>query len=1247
MNEESLFAEALKHEPGSDRAAYLAAACGDDSALRERLENLLVADERASGLLDRPRANDPTTDSGSTNDFPGVPVAVGSVIAGRYRLLELIGEGGMGDVFVAEQTHPVRRKVALKLIKSGLDSRSVLARFERERQALAVMDHPNIAKVFDGGVTEGGRPYFVMEYIRGVPITEYCDQVRLPIRQRLELFSAACQAVQHAHQKGIIHRDLKPSNILVALYDGQPVTKVIDFGLAKVVGQPLTDKTVHTGHAVVMGTPLYMSPEQATLNNLDIDTRSDIYSLGVVLYELLTGSTPIDRERFRKAAWDETLRLVREEDPPVPSTRLSSAEGLPSVAALRQIEPAKLSRLVQGELDWIVMKALDKDRFRRYDSASAFASDLQRYLDDEPVLASPPSAVYRFKKFARRNKVMLTTAAAIGLVLISASIVSTVLAAWAVNAQWLANERLIQEEKALEESQASERRAIAAAEAEKKATIAEKEAKVIAQDRDAEAEAVLEFFQNKVLAAAGPEGLNGGLGSEVSLRKAIESALPFVATDFSERPLIEARLRVTLGALFFHLGDPKIAAEQFERARMLFTRHAGPKHFNVLRSMHNLANCYVVLGRLNDALKLREEALAQFEAQYGIDDPETLRSMYHLAHLYNELGRTNDALALFEKTRALMKSNLAADDEELLRCMQNLAIVYADAGRYADALKLIDETMSLISAKLGPEHLETLAMTSTLADIYSGLGRESEALELHKKVLALTTAKLGPDHPHLLDSMGNVGKSYVNLQRAAEGLPMLEQYLARRKAAFGPDHPRTLSGMANLASALSQLGRHDEALSLREETLARRKATLPPDHPSTVNSMHNLALSYFVLKRYDDALKLHEETLTLRKNLLGPDHPHTLASMSFVADCLGAVGRHADALKLQESTLTLRKAKLGPDHHESLQSAMSVAILFNKLCRHAEALELLEKTLDIQRAKLGPDHPDALLTMSFLVDAYYGLGRVAEGLQLHEKTLAFQKAKLGEDNAYTLSTWETLALKYGAVGRHADALQLFEELLTIEKAKFGPNHSHVLGTILNIAVTYGALGRHAEALEHHQSALSQRKAQLGADHPDTLRSMSDVAKSLMKLNRGTDALPIIDDCISRAEGKIVDWRLLAGVIALRLRHFEKIKDPTGCLETVSKWEALQRADAVVLYNSACYRGVCAAVIRESDKSPAGEVKAKEQADLAMAWLKQAIMAGFKDTANLQKDKDLDVLRDREDFKKLLAELTDGANAAKP
>jgi serine/threonine protein kinase/tetratricopeptide (TPR) repeat protein len=408
---ETILAQAVEIATPVERQAFVERACGGDLVLQRRVEQLIANHFQAGSFLERPAIDfDPEGTAGW--EAAGSANGVGTII-GPYKLLEQIGEGGMGLVYVAEQHEPIRRCVALKVIKPGMDSRQVVARFEAERQALAMMEHANIAKVHDGGATPEGRPYFVMELVRGTPITDYCDAHRLATRQRLELFLDICQAVQHAHQKGIIHRDLKPSNVLVEVHDVRPVVKVIDFGIAKAAGQQLTDKSMHTGIAQLIGTPLYMSPEQAGLSSLDVDTRSDVYSLGVLLYELLTGTTPFEGEALRKADYDEMRRIIREDEPPKPSTRLSTIEkaALSTLAERRGLEPHRLSQQLSGELDWIVMKALEKERGRRYESASAFAADVQRYLKDEPVQACPPSKLYRLRKSVRRHKVGLGVAA--------------------------------------------------------------------------------------------------------------------------------------------------------------------------------------------------------------------------------------------------------------------------------------------------------------------------------------------------------------------------------------------------------------------------------------------------------------------------------------------------------------------------------------------------------------------------------------------------------------------------------------------------------------------------------------------------------------------------------------------------------------------------------------------------------------------------------------------------------------------
>src|SRR5579883_1703037 len=415
----AIFLEALEHQTPDELHCFLDEACCSDTAVRARVEELLQAHKDAGNFLGGPHPLDAKQDE---------PVAEGpGTVIGPYKLLEQIGEGGMGLVFMAEQTRPVRRRVALKVIKPGMDTRQVVVRFEAERQALALMDHPNIAKIHDAGTTASGRPYFVMELVRGVSITDFCDQRRFTTRQRLELFVTVCQAVQHAHQKGIIHRDLKPSNVLVTLHDVIAVPKIIDFGIAKATTQPLTERTLFTNFAQMMGTPLYMSPEQAEMNGLDVDTRSDVYSLGVLLYELLTGTTPFESQAMKTVGLDELRRMIREEEPPTPSQRLSTlnAQVCETVSERRGVDVRRLRQMFRGELDWIVMKALEKDRNRRYESASALAADVQRYLNDDTVSACPPSAGYKLRKFAHKNKKLLVTAATFCLVLTAGVVVST------------------------------------------------------------------------------------------------------------------------------------------------------------------------------------------------------------------------------------------------------------------------------------------------------------------------------------------------------------------------------------------------------------------------------------------------------------------------------------------------------------------------------------------------------------------------------------------------------------------------------------------------------------------------------------------------------------------------------------------------------------------------------------------------------------------------------------------------------
>ena len=614
----------------------------------------------------------------------------GAIVAGRYKLLEPIGEGGMGTVWMAEQREPVKRLVALKLIKPGMDSRAVLARFEAERQALALMDHPSIARILDGGTTRDepggvgpGRPYFVMELVKGRPLTEYCDARRLSIKDRLDLFVQICSAVQHAHQKGIIHRDLKPSNVLVTEHDGRPVPKVIDFGLAKALSAvgALTDRTLYTAFGTVVGTPLYMAPEQVGINALDVDTRSDIYALGVILYELLTGTTPLEKRRLEQAAWEEVRRVIREEEPPRPSLRLSSSDALPGLAASRQTEPLKLTRMVRGDLDWIVMKALEKDRTRRYETASALARDIERYLHDEPVEASPPSRRYRLRKFARKHRRLIGTAAGFVLLVAAGAGVST----------W---------------------QAMRAREAERAALMARDDAAEQlrqAKRSEARANAVLKFFQDKVLSAARPKGQEGGLSRDATVREALDRAEPEIATAFAGEPLVEASIRNTLGVSYWYLGDQEKALQQQERAVALRRQELGPEHPETVGAMNDLAIVLNRMGKFAEEQKILEEVVAVKRRTLGPEDPVTLRSVNNLAIVLAMQGLLEDAVEARggnpgnpAPCRGSRVDRHAALGRTTWRsCSRHL-------GRWAEARPLFDESLQTLRRVFGPDHQDTL-----------------------------------------------------------------------------------------------------------------------------------------------------------------------------------------------------------------------------------------------------------------------------------------------------------------------------------------------------------------------------------------------------------------------------------------------------------------------------------------------------------------------------------------------------------
>jgi serine/threonine protein kinase/Flp pilus assembly protein TadD len=721
--EAAIFNAARRIEAAEARRQYLEEACGQDRELLSRLEALLrVHDEDRSFLHGTAPWVTPTPGGKSSPDPP--------TQIGPYKLRQQLGEGGFGVVHLAEQEQPVRRQVALKVIKPGMDSAQVIARFESERQALALMEHPGIAKVLDAGATDTGQPYFVMELVRGVPITDFCDKHRLPVDKRLELFVSVCQAIQHAHHKGVIHRDIKPSNVLVTTHEGSVAVKVIDFGIAKATQQPLTDKAVFTADGQMIGTPGYMSPEQAA--GLDIDTRSDVYSLGVLLYELLTGVAPVPRQQFLAGGYATLQRLICEEEPPRPSARLSALEEAAATdrARARGTDPRQLVRLLAGDLDWVVMKALEKDRNRRYPTPGSLAEDVERYLHREVVLARPPSATYRLGKFARRHRGAMLAAAAVAAALLTGTAVSVWQAVRATRAERAASQD--RDRAVLEKSRADEQAAVA--------------------------NAVNDFFQNDLLAqASAHKQARPGQSPErdLTVRTLLDRAGSEIAGKFDGQPLVEANIRNTMGVAYDQLGEHAKAQQHFARARDLYLEVLGPDDVRTLRATNNLANTFLGQGRLEESLKLFEDVVGAARRVYGPTSPDTLGPMNNLANVLARLRRWDEARALHEEALAGRRQVLGPDDPATLQSMNNLADVLRVQGHLDSARRLQEEALAGQIRVLGPDNPHTLGSMYNIAVLLWLQGQMGEATAMFEKVLEAQSRVQGRTHPDTLAMMNS------------------------------------------------------------------------------------------------------------------------------------------------------------------------------------------------------------------------------------------------------------------------------------------------------------------------------------------------------------------------------------------------------------------------------------------------------------------------------------------------------------
>jgi eukaryotic-like serine/threonine-protein kinase len=975
----AIFDHAVECDPAS-RGELVRELCGDDESLLEQVESLLASDQTAHSPLPSPadlhseaiRLLEAHACGGKASDRET------GIFIGPYRLVRQIGEGGMGVVYHAQQVQPIQRDVALKIIKPGMDSQQVIARFESERQALAIMDHPNIARVFDAGSTSAGRPYFVMELVDGVPISRYCDSKQLTVKERVELFISVSEAIQHAHQKGIIHRDIKPSNVLVAEQEGRATPKVIDFGLAKALGPQLSDATLMANLGAVMGTLCYMSPEQADPLRHDIDTRSDVYSLGAVLYELLTGKPPMENESLTPGNYVEALRRIREEDPPSPSLRVRqsstaqesarqesaqaagrgvkrkrnlgeahspcvalcavrkvAAPGESVVREFLQSDWARLVKELRGELDWITMKALEKDPVRRYQTAIGLARDLNRYLDGDPVEAGPVSVAYRVRKFVGKHRPWLAAAAAFTLLLVAGAVVSS----------WMA---------------------------------------VRASRAEQEAQAVNAFLQNDLLAQASANNQahpNTKPDPHLEVRTALDRAAARIEGKFRAQPLVEASIRQTIGETYKDIGLYAEAQRHLLRALELRRRALGEQNADTLRSMERLAELYSLQGKYTQAEPLNVQLVEIEQRVLGERNPDTLEAMHNLALLYGRQNKFAEAEELFKKVVDGEGRLLGEEDSRTMEARQDLATLYQRQGDYAKAEPLYSKALEVSRRVLGEEHPDTLVTMSGVAVVYQMQGKYAQAEPLESKVLETQRRVLGEEHLFTLNTMNHLASLYLEEGKQDQAEALYRRTLSIQRRVLGEEHPETLLTMVGLGSVYRVEGDYARAESLYTKALEIQSRTLGEEYRDTRRTMSNLAELYRLQGKYGASEGLYLKVLEMQRRLVGQDQPDTLATMNRLAALYLDQRKYAQAEVLSRvAYASYEKTRVGIWERFNSQSLLGESLVGQKKYADAEPLLLAGYEGMKQREATIPAAYRPLLdnARKSIVQLYEGWGRLDE-----------------------------------------------------------------------------------------------------------------------------------------------------------------------------------------------------------------------------------------------------------------------------
>jgi serine/threonine protein kinase/tetratricopeptide (TPR) repeat protein len=843
--------------PEPERRAWIEAQTAGETKVVDEVIRLLEAHADAGRFLDDPLIAQPGAIEALKAALPLESLPERTLgprefeRIGHYRIVRWIGEGGMAEVYEAEQEHPIRRIVALKIIKWGMSTKEVIARFDTERQALALMNHPNIARVFDAGATETGRPYFAMEYVRGVRITDYCDTNRLATSQRLELFIQVCEGVQHAHQKGVIHRDIKPSNVLVEIQDEKAVPKLIDFGVAKSTAQHLTERTMFTQLGEIVGTPEYMSPEQAEMTVMDVDTRTDVYALGMLLYELLVGTLPFDERALRRVPVDQVRRTIREDEPRRLSVRLRTVGDGDQVVKNRRTDVGSLTKELRGDLDWITMKALEKDRTRRYSTASELAADIARHLRHEPVLAGPPATTYRIGKFVRRHRLGVAACAAVLMALLVG------LAGTAIG--------LVRARRA---------EAVAAAEAETARQVSD--------------------FLIGLFEVSDP---NQARGNTITAREILEAGASKIDRELADRPLVRARLMDTIGKVYQNLGLYGRAEPLMQEALNIRRHERGEQDLQVGTSLLALAWLYRSQGRLADGEALSRRGIEILEASLDQDHPDLGLGLRTHGVMLRDLGSLAAARPVLERSLEIARTARGPEHVDVAMAHYHLGWLLKLTGHYAEARQHYEQALPILESRLGPDSPRVAWCLNDLGVVLQNLGENDQARQRLERSLAIKEKVLGPQHPDVAAALNNLGVMFWYMGRYDESKAYYERTLAIREKALGPDHPEVASVLMNIALAVRLAGNHEAAYPLLERAASIVEKTRDPNSAQLANILIELATLYGSHGRHSEAASFYERSLETFRKSTGLDHPDVAFSQACYFAVVGQRDKAVQYLK--------------------------------------------------------------------------------------------------------------------------------------------------------------------------------------------------------------------------------------------------------------------------------------------------------------------------------------------------------------